>query len=173
MRVFLYALISILSALTMCHASARPNEFDSRETSTLFEDAEKEAREIISSTMFGHYDITSLKAEKAEGFSQQLGRDYGLAKVTLSFSATRNSSRSPNLNSSLFEPGNCGGWLYLHCGVAQGHVFEGKLEILFALHKRRWVAVPPKWRARSQYSLDGYLILENREKEGYVLFPKK
>lgn len=101
-------------------------------------------------------------------------RDYGLVSVTLRFSARRNATRSPSLNPDLFEPGKCWGWLYLHCGVSLGHVFEGKLEAWLAVGRDgSWRAVSPHWRSRTQYSLDSYLLLEGREKEGYVLFPKQ
>ena len=76
----------------------------------------------------------------------------------------------------MFESGNvmCQGWLYLHCGVPIGHVFEGKLEVLLAIDGNgTWRAVSPHWRSRRLYSLHGYLLLEGREEEGYVLFPRK
>jgi hypothetical protein len=138
----------------------------------------REAREIISSELFGHYDITHLEILKIEPFQSraQPGRDYGLATVTLTFSTKRNAARHPNLNPAMFEPASpmCKGWLYLHCAVPVGHVFDGSLQLLLAADRNgSWRAVSPHWRSRREYSLQGYLLLEGREKEGYVLFHKR
>jgi hypothetical protein len=106
----------------------------------------------------------------------QLRHDYGLVTVTLTFATRRNTTKHPNLNRDMFEPGNatCQGWLYLHCGVPVGHVFDGTLRLLLAVDREgSWRAVSPHWRSRREYSLHGYLLLEGREKEGYVLFPKQ
>ena len=128
---------------------------------TIAESALREARDIISRDLFGHYDVSELQVVKVDG-----------SKVTLRFSAARNATRSPSLNPAMFEPGSpmCQDWLYLHCGVPNGHVFEGKLEVTLDGSGR---AVSPRPNSRSRYSLDGYLLLEGREKEGYVLFPKR
>jgi hypothetical protein len=94
----------------------------------------------------------------------------------MEFSAKRNTTKHPTLNPNTFEPGNamCRGWLYLHCGVPIGHVFQGKLELLLAVDRDgSWRAVSPHWRSRRPYPLHGYLLLEGREEEGYVLFPKQ
>jgi hypothetical protein len=141
------------------------------------EAALRETRDIISRDLFGHYDAGELAVLTVEDLHGRLTaeRDYGLMRVTLRFSATRNATRSPSLSPQVFEAGGpCEGWLYLHCGVPIGHVFEGKLELLLA-HDREgtWRAVSPHWRSRIPYSLEGYLLLEGRDKEGYVLFPKK
>lgn len=142
------------------------------------ESALREAREIISSELFGHYDITNLAVLKIEAQQSraQPGPDYGLATVTLTFSTKRNATRHPNLNPALFEPGSpmCKGWLYLHCGVSVGHVFDGNLQLLLAADRNGfWRAVSPHWRSRREYALHGYLLLEGREEEGYVLFRKQ
>lgn len=134
----------------------------------------RQAREIISSELFGHYDITELAVLKVEPNQSpaQSGGNYGLATVTLAFSTKRNATRHPNLNPAMFEPGSpmCKGWLYLHCGVPAGHLFDGKLQLLLAADRTgSWRAVSPHWRSRRQYALHGYLLLEGREKEGYVL----
>lgn len=145
-----------------CFSAALADEQADRKVA---EAALQETRGIISRELFGHYDVTDLQVLKIENL-----------RVTLKFSATRNASRSPSLNPAMFEPGSamCQDWLYLHCGVPPGHVFEGKLEVLLAAGKDgSWRAVSPRSRSRSRYSLDGYLLLEGREKEGYVLFPKR
>lgn len=134
----------------------------------------REAREIISSELFGHYDVTELAVLKVEPLPSpaQPGGNYGLATVTLAFSTRRNATRHPDLNPAMFEPGSpmCRGWLYLHCGVSAGHVFDGKLQLLLAADRTgSWRAVSPHWRSRREYALHGYLLLEGREKEGYVL----
>jgi hypothetical protein len=119
--------------------------------------------------------IAVLKVEDLQG-RVSLGHDYGLVKATLEFSAKRNTTKHPTLNPNMFEPGNsmCQGWLYLHCGIPIGHVFEGKLELLLGVDRDgSWRVVSPHWRSRTQYPLHGYLLLEGREKEGYVLFPKQ
>ena len=60
-----------------------------------------------------------------------------------------------------------------HCGVPVGHVFDGRLQLLLAVDRAgSWRAVSPHWRSRREYPLQGYLLLEGRDKEGYVLFPK-
>jgi len=66
------------------------------------------------------------------------------------------------------------GWLHLHCGVPAGHVFEGKLEVLLTVDRDgSWRVVSPHWRSRRRYSLDGYLLLEGREKKGTWCLPSK
>lgn len=142
------------------------------------EAALRETRDIISRELLGHYDITNLAVLKIEALPGRvhLGHDYGLVTVTLAFSTKRNATKHPNLNPKMFEPGNamCQGWLYLHCGVAVGHVFDGRLQLLLAVDQvGTWRAVWPNWRSRREYSLQGYLLLEGREKEGYVLFPRQ
>jgi hypothetical protein len=134
--------------------------------------------DIISRELFGHYDLTSLSVVKLEGLQARvsLGHDYGLVRVALRFAATRNATKHPSLNPGMFDPGSamCQGWLYLHCGVPIGHVFEGTLDVLLAIDRDgSWRAVSPHWRSRREYPLQGYLVLEGREKEGYVLFPKR
>jgi len=144
----------------------------------LAESALRETRDIISGELCGHYDVTDLVVLKIETLQDRIyrGRDYGLVTVTLRFSTKRNATKHPNLNADMFEPGNamCQGWLYLHCGVAVGHVFDGHLQVLLAIDRDgSWRAVSPHWRSRREYALQGYLLLEGREKEGYVLFPKQ
>ena len=140
------------------------------------ESALREARDILSRELFGHYDVTDLEVLKVETFGDRMHRerDYGLVTVTLRFSTTRNATKHPGLNAVMFEPGNamCQGWLYLHCGVAAGHVFDGRLNVLLAVDRDgSWRAVSPDWRSRREYPLQGYLLLEGRPKEGYVVFP--
>jgi hypothetical protein len=163
------------SVLILLWSSALADESADRK---ITESALRETREGISRELFGHYDLTKLAVLKIEDLRDRmsLGHDYGLVKVTVEFSATRNSTKHPTMNPRMFEPGNamCRGWLYLHCGVPIGHVFEGKVELLLAVDRDgSWRAVSPHWRSRRQYPLDGYLLLEGREKEGYVLFPKE
>jgi len=135
----------------------------------------REAREIIATDLFGHYDITKLAVLSIGAFPDRarLEHDYGLATVVVAFSARRNVTRHPNLNPAMFEPGSpmCKGWLYLHCGVPVGHVFDGKLRLLLAADRSgSWRTVSPQWRSRREYSLHGYLLLDGRRKEGYVVF---
>jgi hypothetical protein len=137
-----------------------------------------EARDVLSRELFAHYDVVALKVVKIDDLrhAMQAERQYGLARATLEFSARRNHSRSPSFSPSMFEPGHpmCQGWLYLHCGVPPGHVFEGRLELLLALDRNgAWKAVSPHWQSRVQYPLHGYLLLEGREMEGYVVFPAR
>jgi hypothetical protein len=143
----------------------------------LVESALREAREIITSELLGHHDIERLAVLDVEPLRPELlHRDYGLVIVSLAFSTKRNATRHPNLNPALFEPNSpmCQGWLYLHCAVPVGHVFDGKLQLLLAADRNgSWRAVPPRWRSRSRYPLDGYLVLEDRALEGYVLFPER
>lgn len=165
--------ILFLSFFTLHGSSALAEENTDRKITAA---ALRETRDIISRELFGHYDATTLAVLRIEHLPDRmsLGHDYGLVKVILEFWATRNTTKSPNLNPNVFEPGNamCQGWLYLHCGVPVGHVFEGKLQILLAVDRNgEWRAVSPNWRSRRQYSLDGYLVLDGRKKEGYVLFP--
>jgi hypothetical protein len=131
----------------------------------------------MSRELFGHYDITNLVVLRIGAPQDRIhrARDYGLVTVTLGFSTKRNATRHPSLNADMFVPGSamCQGWLYLHCGVAVGHVFDGHLQVLLAVDRDgSWRAVSPHWRSRREYALQGYLLLEGREKEGYVLFPK-
>ena len=140
------------------------------------EAALRESRDLISRELWRHYELTHLAVLKIEDLRDRtsFGRDYGLVTVTLEFSSKRNTTKDSSLNPKMFEPGNamCQGWLYLHCGVPVGHIFEGKLRILLAVDRNgEWRAVSPNWRSRRQYSLDGYLVLDGRKKEGYVVFP--
>lgn len=169
-KLFLKVVVSLWIAY--CSSAFADENTDKKITDS----ALRETRDLISRELFGHYDVTTLTVLRIEHLSDRmsLGHDYGLMKVILKFSATRNTTKSPNLNPNLFEPGNamCRDWLYLHCGVPVGHVFEGKLQILLAIDRNgEWRVVSPNWRSRRQYSLDGYLVLDGRKKEGYVLFP--
>jgi hypothetical protein len=163
--------------LTLWAVCSTPAVADENADKSITESALRDTRDIMSSEPYGHYDLTNLavlKTEDAQGHVS-LGQDYGLVKVTLEFSAKRNTTKHPTLNPSVFEPGSamCQDWLYLHCGVPVGHVFEGKLELLLAVDRDgSWRTVSPHWRSRIQYPLHGYLILEGREREGYVLSPK-
>lgn len=164
-----------LTFCTLCCSSALA---DDNTDKRIAESALGETRDIMSRELFGHYDITNLAVLKIEALQGRipLGRDYGLVTVRLAFSTKRNATKHPNLSPDMFEPGNamCQGWLYLHCGVAVGHVFDGSLQLLLAVDREgSWRAVSPHWRSRSEYPLHGYLLLEGREKEGYVLFPKR
>lgn len=133
--------------------------------------AVREARDIIARDLFGHYDVTELEVLNVGDLRHRIPeRDYGLLRVTLRFSATRNATRSPSLSAAVYEPGRCWAALYLHCGVAPGHVFAGRLELLLAVDTDgAWRAVSPHWRSRRQYPLDGYLLLDGRAREGYVV----
>jgi hypothetical protein len=170
-----HAFVVFLSFWAVCCTSALADEHtDTKITESAF----RETRDIISRELFGHYDLTNLAVLRIEDLRGRvsLGHDYGLVKGTLEFSAKRNTTKHPSLNPNMFEPGSamCQSWLYLHCGIPIGHVFEGKLELLLAVDRDgSWRAVSPHWRSRRQYPLHGYLLLEGREKEGYVLFPKQ
>lgn len=165
------ALVLGLCALA---AAAGPVRSDDRK---ITEAASVETRDILSRELFAHYDVVALRVLTIEDLrhAMRAERRYGLARATVEFSARRNRSRSSSFSPSMFEPGHpmCQGGLYLHCGVPAGHVFEGRLELLLALDRNgAWKAVAPLWQSRVQYPLHGYLILEGREKEGYVLFPR-
>jgi hypothetical protein len=112
------------------------------------ESALRETRDILSRKLLGHYDITDLSVKRIEDLRGlgSLRHDYGLVKATLTFSTKRNTTKHPNLNRDMFEPGSgmCQGSLYLHCGVPVGHVFEGRLEVLLAVDgDGSWRAVSP------------------------------
>lgn len=165
--------IFFLSLLTAHCSSALAAENTDR---TITEAALRESRDLISRELMRHYDLTHLAVLKIEGLRDRISvdKDYGLVAVTLEFSSNRNNTKDSNLNPQMFEPGNamCQGWLYLHCGVPVGHVFEGRLQIVLAVDRNgEWRVVSPNWRSRRQYSLDGYLVLAGRKKEGYVIFP--
>ena len=167
--------IILLALLTAsCSSALVADETDK----PIIESALREAREIISDELFGHYDITSLVALKSEPLRDLdlPATDYGLVAVKLTFSAKRNATKHRDLNPAMFERGSpmCVDWLYLHCGVPVGHVFDGTLQLLLAVDRHGlWRVVSPHWRSRRLYPLHGYLLLEGREKEGYVLFPKQ
>ena len=164
--------------LSFCAVFCTSAFADDNTNKHIAESALRETRDILSRELFGHYDVTDVAVLKFEDLRDRmpLKRDYGLVKVTLEFSAKRNATKHPTLNSKMFDPDNamCQGWLYLHCGIPTGYVFEGKLELLLAVDRDgSWKAVSPHWRSRREYPLHGYLLLEGREKEGYVLFPKQ
>jgi hypothetical protein len=85
------------------------------------ESALRETRDILSCELLGHYDITDLSVKRIEDLRGlgSLRHDYGLVKATLTFSTKRNTTKHPNLNRDMFEPGSgmCQGSLYLHRGV--------------------------------------------------------
>jgi len=170
-------ILPLVSLLLCFGPMAAAQQFWSGEIKTLSENAAREAGRILSQDLYGHYDIVSLQVLNVEGVGRQLGRDYGLAKVTLEFSAKRNATRNPSLSPAAFEEGGCTpaevpAWFYLHCGVLTGHVFDGEMELLLVFEKSdRWTAVSPNWRSLLSYPLQGYLLLEGKQKEGYVLFP--
>ncbi len=169
-----FAMVAVICC-TVSGSFALADETTDRQ---ITESALRETRDIISRELFGHYDITNLVVLKSEAFPDRMrrGPDYGLVTVTLRFSSKRNTTRHPSLNAAMFERGSamCQSWLYLHCGVAGGHVFDGSLQVLLAVDRDgSWRAVSPHWRSRRKYPLQGYLLLEGREKEGYVLFPKQ
>ena len=139
------ALVACLTLWAIWETSALADEGADRK---IAESALREAGEIISSELFGHYDLTHLAVLKSEEVPGcvSLGQDYGLVKATLEFSAKRNTTKHPTLNRSMFEPGSamCQDWLYLHCGVPVGHAFEGRLEVLLAVGRGgSWRAVSP------------------------------
>lgn len=174
-RSRLLVLVVFSSVGVMCCTSALADESTDKSIS---ESALRETRSIMARELFGHYDLTSLAVLKVEGLQGRVSpeHDYGLVRVTVGFSAERNHTKHPTLNPSMFEPGSgmCQDWLYLHCGVPLGHVFRGTLDLLLAVDRDgSWRAVSPHWRSRTQYPLHGYLVLEGRGKEGYVLFPKQ
>ena len=140
-----YSSIAFLTLWAVWGTSALADESIDRK---ITESALREARDIISSELFGHYDLTNLAVLKIVDIPERasLGHDYGLVKATLEFSAKRNMTKHPTLNPSMFEPGSamCQDWLYVHCGVPVGHVFEGKLEVLLAVDRDgSWRAVSP------------------------------
>ena len=173
--VLRHTAIVFLSLWVACCAPALTDESTIK---SITDSALRETRDIMSRELFGHYDLTNLAVLKIEDLQDRLslGHDYGLVKITMEFSAKRNTTKHPTLNPNTFEPGNamCRGWLYLHCGVPIGHEFQGKLELLLAVDRDgSWRAVSPHWRSRRPYPLHGYLLLDGRDEEGYVLFPKR
>ena len=169
-----FSIVLMICCTVYCSSALADDNTDKQ----IAESALGEARDVVSRELFGHYDITNLAVLKIDALESRihLGHDYGLVTVTLAFSTKRNTTKHPNLNPDMFEPGSamCQGWLYLHCGVSVGHVFDGKLQVLLAVDRGgSWRAVSPSWRSRREYALHGYLLLEGREKEGYVLFPKQ
>ncbi len=172
MRV-LAAAVALVAGLMF----AEPAGADEALDRGLAEAAVREARGVLSRELLGHYDVVHLAVVKVQNPPGRVApeRDYGLVTAVVTFRTTRNATRHAGLNRAMFEPGSamCQGWLYLHCGVPLGHAFDGTLELLLAQDgEGAWRAVSPRWRSRSQYPLQGYLLLEGRAKEGYVLFPR-
>lgn len=168
-----FSVIFLICCMVYCSSAFADENTDRQVT----ESALRETRDIISRELFGHYDITNLVVVRIEALQDRIHeRDYGLVTVTLRFLTKRNTTKHPSLNADMFVPGNamCQGWLYLQCGVAVGHAFDGNLQVLLAVDRDgSWRTVSPHWRSRRTYSLQGYLLLEGREMEGYVLFPKQ
>lgn len=131
-----HTVIVFLISWAVCCTSARADDNTDKK---ITESALRETRDIISRELFGHYDLTNLAVLKIENLQGRvsLGHDYGLVRATLEFAARRNTTKHSSLNPNMFEPGSamCQGWLYLHCGVPGGHVFEGKLEIVLAVDR--------------------------------------
>ncbi len=97
-----------LTVWIACGSSALGDESADKK---IEESALAETRDIISRELFGHYDISKLDVLKREDLRGRLSseRDYGMARVTLGFSAMRNGTRSASLNPGVFEPGKCWG----------------------------------------------------------------
>jgi len=92
-------LILPLASLLLCFGPmAATQQFWSGEIETLSANAEREARRIIAQDLYGHYDIVSLQVLNVEDVGRQLGRDYGLAKVTLEFSTRHLAQSEPEPN---------------------------------------------------------------------------
>jgi hypothetical protein len=105
---FSIALLATFAAY--CSSALADDSADKR----IMEAGLREAREIIQSELFGHYDLTNLVVLKVEALqsSVPLGHDYGLTTVTLMFSAKRNATKHPNLSPAVFEPDSpmCKDW---------------------------------------------------------------
>jgi hypothetical protein len=77
-----------LALSTAYASSAFANDDASKQ---IAEAAQREAREIISSELFGHYDVIDLAVLRIEleGRRPERPHDYGLATVTIAFSTKR------------------------------------------------------------------------------------
>ena len=153
------------------------------------ETIKQSVRDLIKKALWYDYDIEKIQIETVEEYHDTLRtlfkEDYGLVKVIVSFTSKRNENKSTytrddgkisSLNLELYKnDALCStlNHLYLHCGVKKGYIFEGKLKILMAPTSRGWEILDPQWRTLTSIPLQGYLILDGKQKEGYVWFPKK
>ena len=149
----------------------------------------REVRKLIEDALWHDYDIDKIQIQEIQEahdvLSSRFKKDYGLVKVLVKFSAIRNENRSAyvredgktfSLNKQFYEDyESCKklNHLYLHCGVKKGYVFEGSLNILMATTRKGWKILSDGWRRLSSYPLQGYLLMDGREKEGYVWFPNE
>jgi hypothetical protein len=67
--------------------------------------------------------------------------------------------------------------LYIYCGVPEGHIFEGEIELFAVMTsigtaEKGYALICSNCKRRSNYMLDGYLVLGDRKKEGYVWPPE-
>ncbi len=141
----------------------------------------QEATKLLDQNLWGDYDIEKIVVSSVEEVSIH-NRDYPLFKAVISFSTKRNENRSKNmtwdgrttlLNQNLYDDSDlCSrvNHLFLHCGVETGHIFEGDLELLLVQTGDNWQVLNPNWRRKTTYPLEGYLLMDGKNKEDYVLF---
>jgi hypothetical protein len=141
----------------------------------------QEATTLLNQTLWGDYDLEKVLVTSVEAVNIH-NRDYPLFKAAITFSAKRNENRSQTmtvdgrttmLNQNLYDDSDlCSrvNHLYLHCGVEAGHVFEGEMELLMVQTVQNWQTLNPNWRRKTTYPLEGYLLMDGKDKADYVLF---
>ena len=157
-----------------------------------------ELKNFISERLWQDYDITSITLTQVEHASYEdvdndlaaSGGRLELYKITAHFYAKHNENHSilrdkdgkvkGQLNENLYKnnreeckSGSAPKWLYLLCGVTEGYIFEGNMEAFVARTNKGWAVLCNHCTRKSSYALDGYLILGERKKEGYVWFPEE
>jgi hypothetical protein len=128
--------------------------------------AESEVRRHIQKWTLEHYDVDSVSILEVENLSVKRRED--VKRVVAAFDAKRNDVKT--LHPQLYENCKNQGHFYLLC-LPKGHKFEGKLEVEITHTPKGW-RILENYQSLQTYPLSRHLLLEGRQKEGYVLPPR-
>lgn len=136
--------------------------------------AEKEITKLIDDGLLGHYEVELVSVLGIKDRTGEWGgfkNGYGLITVTARFVAVRNARWSEHLNRTLAAHCEEAGSVYVLC-QPEGHEFSGNIEVDMAHTTDGWKVLNRNSRNLREFVLSGYLLLEGRPEEGYVL-PRK
>jgi hypothetical protein len=147
---------------------------DAASDEAFLETAKTQARQLLDQELLGHYDVADVAVVVVEEHTGAWGgyrNGYGLRTVTVEFVTLRNSHWSPQLNRRVLcdEPGSAPHLLLCR---PSGHRFSGTMTVDLAFTIAGWQVLSRNFRNRRQFPLSGYLELDGKKKEGYVLSPE-
>ena len=146
-----------------------------RGNETFHDDAEREIRGLINQELMGHYNVSNISIlevkEQSAGWDESYNY-YGIRTVVASFLAIRNEEWHASLNRDVLADNCDKSSVWLLCRP-EGHRFEGKVKVDVVATVSGWKILNRNFRNIREFVLSGYLLLEGRQKEGYVLSPIK